>query len=250
MDNEHLREHEIEKEKAFAEHQEASRHIKSDGMEKYVKSLKDPKGAFELKEGRCVHCIDERTPGGLHSAGSGILRPKEQVIEEYRKAGVTKVTAHANCGAAKLYCKKNGIDEDQADKLAREWAEDIAKALGVPYEYLDYEQMTGPKGFHIARAAYYDRTGSFNTGEGFPPGFVISRGIQGKDDSLAELAISLSIAFGDHGYAELLTEESPFFVVVVGKTEHDLSEMKREIAELAHPYGNRVLVDGFVAPEL
>jgi len=201
---------------------------------------------------RCVHCIDERTPGGLHSAGAGILRPKEDVIEEYRKAGVTKVTAHAGCGAAVLYCRREGLDESKADEYARDWAKDIADALGVPYEYIGFEEMKGPAEFHIARTAYYDETASFNTDkvDGIPPGFVISRGNQSKDDSLAELGVSLSIAFGDHGYGELFTEDDPFVIVAIGKSEHDLAETLREIKELTHPYGEKVQVDGFVAPQI
>ena len=48
---------------------------------------------------------------------------------------------------------------------------------------------------------------------------------------------------------ELFTEEDPFVIVAIGKTEHDLAETLREIIELTRPYGEKVKVDGFVAPE-
>ncbi len=233
---------------AFEKQNETMKRLNEMGATAYVASLENLSDAFRLEE-KCLHCIDERTPGGLHSAGSGILRPREDVVRSFRQTGVTEVTSHDGCGAAVLYCRREGIDESLAPEEAKKWAKEIAEELGVPYKHIGFEEMSGPADFHFARTSYYDATAKFNVIPGLPEGFVISRGIQKKEDSLAELGVSLNIAFNPRNFGDLFTEENPFVIVAIGKTPEDLEAMKTEISELAHEYGEKVRVDGFVAPE-
>ena len=243
-----MNKNEIQEEKIaiFEEQKKIFQKIKDGGFEKYANSLEKIGDYFILKD-IAVRCIDEGTPEGLHSAGSGILRDKAEVASAFKKAGVTEITSHDGCGAAKLYAKAKGLDESKADEYGKQWSEEIAKELGIPYRHIPAEEMQRPKEFHIARVAYYDGTGTFNFGDGktFPPGFIISRKIQSEQDSLAEAGVTLDIAFGDHGFGSLITETDPFIFVVIGKDKEDMELIKKELRNLEHNYGKKVTLDGF-----
>ena len=233
----------------FEEQNETLQKIKKEGFVKYTGSLEKLSDSFVLKDG-AIRCIDEGTPGGMHSAGSGILRNQSEVVDAFKNAGVTEITSHDGCGAAKLYAKANGLDESMADEYGKKWSEEIANQLGVPHQHISASEMKRPSEFHIARTVYYDGTGKFDFGEGkeLPPGFIISRKIQTKDDSLKETEVALSIAFGHHGFSDLITDENPFILVAIGETAEDTERLKKELAEVTHEYDKKVIIDGFTAP--
>jgi len=225
------------------------RKIKEVGFADYANSLKKLSVFFDVEDG-WVRCVDEGTPGGLHSAGSGILRDKQEMLKIFRDAQVVGITSHDGCGAAKMFAHAHCGDESCGDEQGKKWAKELALELGVPYRHISFAKMQRPKEFHIARVVYYDGTGKFDYGDGkkLPPGFIISRKIQNEKDSLAEIVLGLNIAFGVNGFGKLITENNPFFLVAIGQTINEVAKLKKELRSLKHTYGKKVIIDGFTAP--
>jgi hypothetical protein len=242
--------HQEEKEQIWREQQPIFEEIQNQGFSGYVNSLENLEEAFHAD--RLIRCIDEGTPDGIHSAGSGILMDKAAAVKAFHEAGATGVTSHEGCGAAKLYAVEKGLDLSKSDEYGKEWAEELAEALNLPYAgHIEANQMARPEGFHIARVVYYDGTGKFNYSavKELPPGFIISRKFIGETEAEKEIGIAESIAMGDHGFGDLITEDNPFLIVAIGDSEASTAKLKQEIENISHNYGKRVKIDGFVAPE-
>lgn len=241
-----------EKTEAFEQQQEVMEKIYEVGFDKYANSLPNLKSAFDLEKQkpaenlhRCICCMDERTPYGLHSAGSGILLSEKDFDEYFKKSGADSISSHTGCGAAKIYAEKMGLSGD-TDAIGREWAERKAKEKGVPHIHLEVE-----KPFHDARVVYYDGTGKFNYDgvEALPAGFVVGRKYMDKQASLAECAVAKNIIFGGHGLGDqLLNKENPFLFVAIGDTKEEVERLKKELAEVVASFGGSVSIDGFVRP--
>lgn len=242
-----------EKIAAFREQQPVMEKIRQMGFAKYAKILPNLTDAFDLEKNkpsenlhRCICCMDERTPYGLHSAGSGILLSDKEFDAYFEKSKPDSISSHDGCGAAKIYAEKMGLSGD-SDAVGKEWAEKKAKEKGVSHLHLKVE-----KHFHFARVCYYDGTGRFNYqgAEGLPAGFVVGRKYMKKEASLAECNVAKNIIFGDHGFGnELLNSENPFLFVATGQTEEEMESFKQEIMGLISSFGDVVAVDGFVAPK-
>lgn len=235
------------------------------GMKEYAKRVSDIEKAFVLKD-RNLRCIDERTPGGLHLAGAGILldldkEELEKVKEELKENNIEGVCSHAGCGAAKLYADLSGQDMSRADELARWWAKELAGILNVPYKghigEVGQEEMRKPLRFHNARVIYLDGIGKFDysLAEGLPAGFIINCNLS-MNNALKEAKIAASIATGDHGFGNMITKESPLLVIAIGnneKSELSLNKIKGEaeklianlIEENPEMYKDRLKADGF-----
>ncbi len=175
--------------------------------------VKDKSTLFGLKE-RTLKCMDERTPGGVHLAGAGILLGLNNAVQFVKEAKIDKVTWHKECGAVALALMKRGEHPtpDEIDQRAQEFSEELAKEAEIEVEE---EIMAGVTSFHAARAIYFDNTGEFNVTSNLPCGFVISRKYLDKDYASEELKIAVSIAFGDHGFGEMFSVEQPLLVVAV-----------------------------------
>jgi len=237
--------------KFFEQQDSILQEIKEKGFSAYTETLTNLTEAFKEKT-KSVCCMDEGTPGGcFHTAGSGILRDKSEVLDYYRKAGVTEITSHDGCGAAGLYAKANGLDASKADEYGKEWSQAIARELGVSYRHIIAEEMHRPEGQHIARVAYYDNTGKFDYSKvkELPVGFIISHDVQSLKDNVDDAMISFNIATGGHGFGELITEEKPFIICVIGKDENDLEKLKSELSGLTEHFGKKVKIDGFICPK-
>lgn len=244
--------HQKEKGKFFNEQQSLFEKIYKNGFSDYVKDLENLELAFSSKD-HCVCCIDEGTPNGpYHSAGSGILGKEEEVLEDFKKAGVTEITSHDGCGAAGLYTKAHELDLAKADEYGKEWSKKIAAKLGVPYRHISSGEMSRPKEFHIARVAYYDGTGKFDYSKvkELPAGFIISRVIQTSGKSVSEATLAFNIAIGDHGMGQLINKENPFVIVAIGKNTEDLLKLMNELEEVKRATHDQVKIDGFIAPEI
>lgn len=238
--------------------EEIYQNIYSNGFSKYVESLPQLPEAFELKD-KCIFCIDEGTPGGIHAAGSGILlsdKESKKYFKKIKAEGIKFIASHENCGAAalavKLYNELHDLKITDIDEYAKKWTEEQARKWGLKPRHINAEEMKRPERGHFARTCYYDLTGSFNWNEikGLPAGFVISREFTNSDDAAKEVNIALDIAFGNHGLGEkLLNEEKPFLLVVVAKDEEQLESTESELKEIKHHYGNKVKIDGFIKPE-
>ena len=69
--------------------------------------------------------------------------------------------------------------------------------------------------------------------------------------ALAEVKVAVEIALGDHGFgADLLNEKTPFTLVAVGSTHQETERLMQELEKLKTTFGNRIAIDGFVAPEI
>ncbi|MFA6324769.1 MAG: hypothetical protein WCX46_00895 [Candidatus Paceibacterota bacterium] len=245
---EHKNLHEQEKSNLFIGQQNLFDQIYKNGFQNYTQGLPSINEAFIENHSMC--CIDEGTPHGIHSAGSGILRDKEEVLTSFRDAGVTEITSHDGCGAAGLYAKSKGLDLSKSDEYAKEWSKEIAKELGVPYRHISSTEMSRPKGLHVSRVAYYDGTGKFDysTTKELPAGFIISRAIQSIGTSISEATVSFNIATGDHGFGELINQKNPFMIVAIGKDQEHLDKLLNELNDVKGVMGDKVKIDGFIAP--
>jgi len=223
------------------------------GFSEYAKGLRDLGQAFTPVQ-TMVHCIDEGTPAGMHLAGSGILLGVDKAAEALKKAGVTEITSHDECGAAGIYARANGLDVSKSDEYGKEFARKLAEKTGLPYKkHIPIGEMARPSGFHIARVAYYDGTGKFACDwvEDLPGGFQVSRRFIDAAYALEEMKVCVGIATGDHGFGAMITPEAPFVLVVVGDSaggEFGLEALKKELEPLVETNGGKVKVDGFVAP--
>lgn len=230
-------EHQAQRDYEWKKQSETLDALLARGMQDYAGSIEGIGAAFETKE-HTLCCIDEGTPqGDMRSAGSGILMEGEDrsiFLENLKKAGVKEVTSHEGCGAAALYKEKMGIIDKSVDEVAQEGARRIAEELGVPYKG-HITELARPKEFHNARVVYVDGTGSFNPSvvEGLPAGFVVSRKFMTPEQAKTEIAIAMSIAFGDHGFGKKFSEKEPLVVVAIGGNELSAGMMRNEIESLA-----------------
>ncbi|MCX6720432.1 MAG: hypothetical protein NTW11_01355 [Candidatus Staskawiczbacteria bacterium] len=237
---------------AFENQQEIMGKIREDGFAEYAKTLPNMADAFDLEKNkasselhRCICCMDGRTPCGIHSAGSGMLLSDAEFNKLFEESEADSISSHTGCGAAKIYAERNGLSGDP-DEIAKQWAQEKAKELGVPYVHLEVD-----KPFHYERVCYYDGTGNFNYKgvKGLPPGFVVGRKFMEKGASLAEVGVAINIIFGDHGLGGLLNEENPFVLAVVADNQKEMEELKKELEEVVKTLGKKVTINGFISPK-
>lgn len=219
---------------------------KAGGISNYVNSF-ERKGDLFLLEDRSIRCIDERAPGGVHMAGSGIL-DQANAFAIIKNTNADGVFSHAGCGAADLAFE--ALSEGQkkelgsAENYAKWWAEYVAKELGIPYK----GHLTVNPAFHIARVSYYDGTGRFDPSawEKLPPGFVISRAYLNPQYAKKELDLSIGIASGAHGFGEERFRESPFLIIPVADTSDSLitpDMLRKEAEEVIQKHGGKAVID-------
>jgi hypothetical protein len=238
------------------------------GMQKFVETIHGMDKAFHAD--KCLRCIDEGTTGGEHLAGSGILLSEEALIEAMKKGEIDRVTSHQNCGAAKeflaritdgriapppaWYTELDPSDQKDPEKVAFAFGEHQEKKFGVPHEHISAGDMERPSDMHIARAAYFDGTGSFDFSQvkDLPKGFGISRRILTSVDARKEVALSASIAMDkDHGLGDFITSEHPFYIIVVGDPDdpnYSVETLTAELEGVEAESEGRIKVIGFTKP--
>jgi len=225
---------------------------------------RDPKSLigkldFAKRKGVAVVCIDERVQSQkgtlkdmafLRLAGSGILLGSD--LEDSIKRAVKllrgrvhMITWHRGCGAAAEAKRRFGL-EGNVDDIAREFAEELARRLGVLCREL---LLTGPLGFHNARGVIVDGTGHYRASRYMPEMFVVSRELIG-DATIARdnLLMARDIATGHHGFAELFeAQKQPFQVVVLGKDQKQRDNLLHEVYD-TKIHSDSVEVHGVVVP--
>lgn len=227
------------------------RALRQQGAEKFFQSIPDIEQAFHPGD-RWLCCIDEGCSGGVNLAGSGILLGIEGAAAIAKAAGVTAVTSHEECGAAKLWAAQAGKDARSSDDYGKQFAAALAKQLDISYCHLPLSEMARPAGLHVARVVYYDGTGKFDPSRvpEVPPGFVISRRFLATDYAIEECGIAVSIALGTHGFGKLFTPDEPLLIIVIGHPTDAalaLGKLRAEVQPLATAHGARLAVDGLVA---
>lgn len=208
--------------KAWDDQEPIYKRLHEAGAQRFMQELPEIAKAFLPPEVRSLFCIDEGVtdlkskervqryrsfipdePGSIHTAGSGILRPKEEVIAMIREKKIQRITTHDGCGAAALA----GIDP-------KVWGKEIAEQTGIEYAHISAAEMKRPLECHYARCAYIvgPREG-FEWGRvaGLPPGFTITVDGTFENDAL----LALQIATSDHGFGNPFSEGSPFMFILI-----------------------------------
>lgn len=129
---------EKQKREVFDAQSSVLENIRTIGFAKYAASMKNLEKAFDPLEheysaesGPCACCMDGRTKLGFRAAGSGMLLPEDESAEFLRIHKIKTISAHAECGAAKLYCQREGLPIENADTVAQEWAKNMAEKYGI-----------------------------------------------------------------------------------------------------------------------
>ncbi len=203
-----------------------------------------------------VSCIDEGTPHGhIRFAGSGILNDDILVLMEnlLRDGKLWCITSHDECSAAKLFAQIHDLKLSEADAYAGELLENVARQLKVGYKHIPIGEMKRPPDLHTARIIYYAGTDAFDPTKAIdmPNGFVISRAHMDAENAQKEAGIAADIAFGDHGFGDLFTGDTPLHIVAIGKPnsqEFSAKNLTGELKPIKSKYGDRVIIDGFTAP--
>jgi len=219
---------------------------RSGGVASYLTALAGWQRAFELRD-RYLRCIDEGTPGGVHLAGSGILLDMGRAAETARTMKVEAVTYHDDCMEVISWGKTKNLPPGSEVEEAMKIYARLAQELRVP---LYKAKLERPEGLRIARAIYYDGTGSFDPSaiSGLPNGFVISRRYLRADYALSEITMALDIAFGTYGFGEWLTRTTPLWLVVLGSRSLPAARLIREIDPLVMNRAGRVKIDELNLP--
>jgi hypothetical protein len=216
------------------------------GMQSYVESLPGWNDAFTLVNDPQICCMDEgiAVPGSFRAAGSMLGWSLADVHEFCQKAGVRSLTSHESCAASggvyKHYLIEQGLDPEvgylQEDSEAftqmktKQLVEDLNEKYCIDtdtkkYSYgghIPLSEMDRPKSQHIARVIYYNgsvRAFSPVLEPSLPSGFVIDRAPTNAHNALAQVKIALSVAFGSHGWGDLINsnqDTSKLLVVVIG----------------------------------
>jgi hypothetical protein len=227
-------EHEQEIEALWMEDQESMRDLVAKGAQSYFDNLPEQEFLAEENAELPCACIDERVGGHkLAIPGSGIMESPDDAYKLLKESGVSSMSSHQDCGAAKLAFDRLGDPEKEiygsADAYAQSWAKNMADRLGVPY--IGHHSVKTP-GRHVARTIYYDASGRFIAdAPGVPKGFTISRKFESPEKAQANLNLAIKIATGDHGFKGKYSSENPLVIVPVGDTQ-DLSALRAEISQV------------------
>ncbi|MFA6039301.1 MAG: hypothetical protein WCV62_01060 [Candidatus Peribacteraceae bacterium] len=263
------------------------------GMEKAVACMDEGDDETEVN-GKAVHLIRLAGSGILDMDLEDLLENNplssahiEKMADAFIAENITVIQSHGGCGAGgialeKLWEKKLGrkltpeekklhVAPEAVDELVQTYSEAIVaamqrklKAAGkeddarkVRAHFKPLEQMSRPAAAHIAQVIYYDGTNAFKTsGDMLPAGFLVSaRNILSVVSGNRTVDLAKQISFGGHGLGELLTEERPLHIVVIGNpadpefSEQALLRRANEWkASLPEDMQKRVVIESFTAP--
>ena len=180
---------------------------------------------------RVCKCMDGRTKGGLHLAGSGLLLwhtfGDEATIDVMGRMRLEGICSHEDCGAAKLVAKKLGRDDP--DVLAKWWAQHVAERLDIRY----FGHFPVKHDFHPETMIVLDGTGRGQwTSATLPERMVLNAKHPAREYVAEEFGIGLSIIFGPSGMGEVLSSNFPLIVLAVGDPRPDGREAE-ELFDLA-----------------
>lgn len=225
--NQHFTE-DMEKPLAFAEQEKMMQVIISDrqyGLQKYLDTLSAEVfaqlfGTTQQRLEICTACVDEgiqlsgQQQNRLRIAGSGILLGQQRAVQLWQQAGITTVTAHEGCGAAKLYCEQQKVQTDNSSQYVADILKEWAEKAGKQFTYIP--TLNRPN-FHDARIVSIVSMPDFRPHDVnvLPKTFVVSA-MATPAEVAADAILSAQIALGEHGLHSLFTPDSPLLMALIG----------------------------------
>ena len=205
----------------------------------------DISAAFQNND-HIVRCMDERTPGGIHAAGSGLLvatgagkfdTDTTAQIQFLKQSGAKGITRHRGCGAEAAWTKEMNLTLEEAEAKLQARTTTIANELGISFEMIEFDAMQGSKDGHKTAVIYYDATGTFDYSkhESLPTGFIVSRGLHPNAEySLFEVNFAIGIILGHHGLGSNWLKENNKKITIVAIESNDLpvDRLVRELSPL------------------
>ncbi len=222
--------------------------------------------AFDINKEKVLVCADGRVEMNDDSqvkfgiAGAGVAfdlvdpLAYKQFVEFMKKAGITEVWSHDDCGAAQVVHGKG----DTGDEKGRDFAERLANDLVVAAKHIIEEDDSGrttpemPIHLHHERMLCLDGTGYLNPQKlGLPSRFLMSSpSIDGypEDKIRSELTTLLRDVTINHGFGQNFSVEEPMYIVVSAR---DAAQQQRFVAlaeEVASELGEKlpIKIDSFI----
>ena len=219
------------------------RHVQQEnGVWTFSMSLDEFRRAHDA--GTKLGCIDEGVVCGPDVAGSYILVGHDIAVDMLRDrvlAGeITGITSHSGCGAAKIYCDREGIETESPDDEGFAFSKELARRLSketertVTHTHIAEGDMSRPREYHDATMVYL-------SAETFDPhlidaaeGFVINPHYHhDREYTKAEMSVAADIAFGDYGFGpERLTDQNPFIIAPIGSPKSPVEELQTLAGEV------------------
>lgn len=174
----------------------------------------------------------------------------EGALTAFVRAVDVDLSWHRHCGAGALLAERLNQPASRGDEIAREFLGRVAEEAGVR---LLESPLDRPATHHVAVCTFVTPLGfgPSNARDFLPRGFVVSD-ILGWKKTAEDVALSIEIAMGDHGFGGLFTEDRPFTVIAVTETAEELEKLKADLSPVVDAanakHGGRVWLDGFVRP--
>lgn len=229
-----------------------------DNLQEIMESFPDFKEAFHELD--TIDCSDGRVLSGkkIGIAGSGLLLSDEEraIFVDRFKGKIKTITTHDDCGAAALKFKTLTPEEipegvTNSDEYGTYCGKKLAEDLGAKREYLGRDEMANE--YHNETALVIDQTGKFDSTNlaGFPPHFVCTGAGLGfsAEYMKSEVKTLAGIALGHHGFGDRFDEQNPFRIIVAAKNQEELDRWVEIGQEAINDFGDKVKVEGFIAPE-
>jgi hypothetical protein len=220
---------------------------------KIAEIIKDVPGFQKAFDHRltCLECSDGRVCSGAKlglPGASGILLSEEgkKILAEVLRDKGLLLTGHESCGAAAL-----AHPGDDSDKYGYENVRALATVTGNSYGEVYKDQFVCS--VHNERSLVLEGTGRFDCAnwKEFPAQFINSAPFLGlPDGDIKNTVTALSqIAFSDHGYGQRFNAQNPFYVIVSADSQEKLDHLLTLAHEAVKDFGDKVKVDGFIAPD-
>ncbi len=216
-------------------------------LQELIKTTKIPD---EIPLKKSIICCDGRCPHNgreISLAGSGILMSPETLEKFITETGVTTITSHSDCGAAKLAFLKldsnTAATFSDAGDYAKKWSQAVAKQYGLGYKHIEAVEFSAK--LHHERGIILDSTLKFHPSmfEGMPNMFIANSPRYAEDEYIqAVVEVLTGIGFGDHGFGDLLTSEDPFYILINARDEVEAKNLTDICRKAVSNYGNSVVI--------
>lgn len=219
---------------------------KDGGITPYAKD-RVTEESFYGTEDLSLFCSDERTDGsGPRDLGGPLFAlfilqvDRSKLAAIYKAQGITKITSHHECGAAKAAYMAahpgSNPDWEAVNTFAQRETSDFAQEFGFDYEHIDASHLTTDGHFHPGVCIYLDDVGGFSwrKTEGMPMGYKVSSTIA-KDPVAGVVALLDLVAFGGDNAGVRMKAAGirfPIFIVSASVEEYNarVAEIRAAIA--------------------